>query len=261
MKIGFDVSQTGSGKAGCGYYAEGLIRALAAGGGGYEYILYPAFGDGFWDPSGATTVYRNNAPTFRAIETPASQEFWQEPDADFEAKLGNPDLVHSHNFFCPRKLERARLVYTLHDLSFLVDPSWGTEANRVSCLDGAFRTATSADWIVANSDYTRRHFLEIFPHYPEERTQFVYPGSRFAAEGVASRPMPPQPGRFADLKPEGFWLTVGSIEPRKNHRRLVEAWHVAGAGMPLVMAGGKGWLMDDFTAGAGVVLTGYVSDS
>ena len=29
MRIGFDISQTGSGKAGCGYFADGLIRQLS----------------------------------------------------------------------------------------------------------------------------------------------------------------------------------------------------------------------------------------
>ena len=190
--------------------------------------------------------------------------------ADF---AGVERIVHSNNFFCPRGLRRARLVYTLHDLSFLVDPSWSTEANRVGCLDGVFRAATSADWIVANSDYTRRHFLEIFPHYPAERTEVVYPGSRYTLGCPAGPPGTegtPQgtPERFAQLGvpsgPGGFWLSVGSLEPRKNHRRLLEAYARSGSRLPLVLAGGKGWLMDDFTGTghpAGVTLTGYVSDS
>src|SRR5580698_5950706 len=188
MRIGFDVSQTGAGKAGCGYYAEGLIKALEALGSGNEVILYPAFGDLFWDPQGASAAYRTDNPSFRRLKPPdsfeESQRFWSHPEADFEARIGSPDIVHSNNFFCPRGLRRARLVYTLYDLSFLVDPSWSTEANRVGCLDGVFRAATSADWMVMDSEYTRRHFLEIFPHYPAERTEVVYPGSRYTLDGA-----------------------------------------------------------------------------
>jgi len=273
MKIGFDVSQTGAGKAGCGYFAEGLIRALEALGGGNEYLLYPAFGDLFWDPLCATAAYRTNNPAFHRLKAPAgfeeSQRFWRHPGADLEARIGSPDIVHSNNFFCPRGLRHARLVYTLHDLSFLVDPSWSTEANRVGCLDGVFRAATSADWIVADSEYTRRHFLEVFPHYPAGRTAFVHAGSRYSLDA----PEPPGiPERLAQLGVPlgvacgtGFWLSVGSLEPRKNHRRLLEAYSRIQAqpdqpARPLVLAGGKGWLMDDFEVPAGVVLTGYVSD-
>lgn len=261
MKIGFDVSQTGSGKAGCGYYAEGLIKALEAIGTEYEFWLYPAFGDVFWDPQCATAAYSTDNPHFRRLKGPASfeesQRFWRQPGPDFETRIGSPDLLHSHNFFCPRGLKKARLVYTLHDLSFLVDPSWSTEANRIGCLDGVFRAATSADWIVANSEYTRRHFLEVFPHYPAERTQVIYPGSRYRMENAA----PSRPERFAHLRPDGFWLSVGSIEPRKNHRRLLEAYARSGSVLPLVVAGGKGWLMDDLKPPPGVELTGYVTDA
>jgi len=270
MRIGFDVSQTGRSKAGCGYFADGLIRALAAVDPGNEYVLYPAFGDLFWDPECATATWRGEGPRFTSLAPPAgfeeSRRFWRHPGPDFEARIGGPDLVHSNNFFCPIGLERARLVYTLHDLSFLEDPSWTTEANRVGCVEGMFRAATRADWMVANSEYTRRHFLAVFPHYPAERTEVVHPASRFTGEGGV-----PRPERFRDLTPEGFWLSVGSIEPRKNQRRLAEAYAKArGAGaasLPLVLAGGAGWLMDDFAAflrdlgvAQEVILTGYVSD-
>ena len=271
MTIGFDVSQTGAGKAGCGYYADGLIRAVEAlcreRGGGPGFLLYPAFGDVFWDPQCATATYSTDHPHFRRMKAPAgweeSQRFWGAPGADFEARIGSPDVVHSNNFFCPRGLRRARLVYTLYDLSFLADPSWSTEANRVGCLDGVFRASTVADWIVAISEYSRRHFLEIFPHYRAERIRLIYPGSRYG--GAAGTGAEAAPERFAHLRPDGFWLSVGSIEPRKNQRRLLEAYARSGSALPLVLAGGKGWLMDDFAAagpgGRPVELTGYVSDA
>ena len=262
MKIGFDVSQTGASKAGCGYYADGLIRALEAlDGGGHDFLLYPAFGDLFWDPRCATAAYSTSHPRFRRLQPPASFEesrrFWARPEAGFESRIGSPDIVHSHNFFCPRGLKHARLIYTLHDLSFLVDPSWSTEANRVGCLDGVFGAAVRADWVVANSEFTRRHFLEVFPHFPAERTRTIYAASRYRLDAAAS----PRPGRFSHLAPDGYWLSVGSLEPRKNQRRLMEAYARSGSALPLVLAGGKGWLMDDFQPPAGVELTGYVSDA
>lgn len=115
MKVGFDVSQTGAGKAGCGYYAEGLIRALEALGSGqgsiHEFWLYPAFGDLFWDPQCATAAYRTDNPAFHRFKAPdsfeESQQFWRHPGVDFEARIGGPDLVHSNNFFCPRGIQRA----------------------------------------------------------------------------------------------------------------------------------------------------------
>jgi glycosyltransferase involved in cell wall biosynthesis len=270
MKIGFDTSQTGRLKAGCGYFADGLIRELAASDTSNEYILYPAVGDVFWDPEWKES-FSFDRPNFKRMDAPrdftASRKFWRCPGPDFEARLGNPNVVHINNFYCPHGLRTARLVYTLYDLSFLVEPSWTTEPNRVGCFDGVFRASLVADYIVAISEYTRQHFLTTFPHYPENRVSVIHPAGRFTENGLVKRP-----SRFSNLDPGGFWLSVGTIEPRKNHGRLLEAYRIVRTEdrdcFPLVLAGGKGWLMNDFEARLtdlglreSVVLAGYVSDA
>ena len=49
MNIGFDISQTGSGKAGCGYYTHAMIKAMLAIAPQHHYALYPSFGDFYFD--------------------------------------------------------------------------------------------------------------------------------------------------------------------------------------------------------------------
>ena len=56
MKIGFDVSQTGQFKAGCGYFADSLARHLVAADHVNTYVLYPTFGSGYWDPNWPTST-------------------------------------------------------------------------------------------------------------------------------------------------------------------------------------------------------------
>lgn len=270
MKVGFDVSQTGSSKAGCGYFAESLIRHLAAIDLENEYILYPAVGDVFWDPECGRETFSCNQKNFRRLAAPksfeASQTFWRDSRSDLEARLGDPDIVHINNFYCPRGLRKAHLVYTLHDLSFIAHPEWTTEANRIGCAQNVFQASLQADLIVAVSEYTRRHFLETFPHYPAERIVVVHEGSRFTGCSPA-----PAPAQFDRIEPARFWLSVGTIEPRKNYARILEAYAAVYSNrpnlFPLVIAGGKGWLMEEFersleSAGlrGRVILTGYVSD-
>ncbi len=277
MRIGFDVSQTGSLKAGCGYLAASLIEALArtggAGGGGEpdEYILYPSFGDFFWErhpktcshPQGGAVIRRG--PLFYRFSS--AKRFWKTPPPDFEARLGRPDIVHANNFFCPAGLEKARLVYTLYDLSFVEEPGWSKEDNRTGCFTGLFRASLLADALFSISRYTTEHFLRVFPHYPAERIVTAHLASRFSEDSPAAPPKTDRP-----LAPGEFWLSVGTIEPRKNHMRLFEAFarrlRGSGAHRPLVLAGGKGWLMEDVSrklAELGiadkVLFTGYVSDA
>ncbi len=70
---------------------------------------------------------------------------------------------------------------------------------------------------------------------------------------------------------EPFILFVGTIEPRKNLHRLIEALdrvlRTTSLSPQLVIAGGQGWLMDDFAAAIRqrgledhVCLTGYLDD-
>jgi glycosyltransferase involved in cell wall biosynthesis len=158
-------------------------------------------------------------------------------------------------------------VYIQYDLSYLYYPDWTTEANRVACFDGNFKASLSADFIVTISEFSRRHFLETFPHYPPERSVVMPLGSRFAG-----LPLPAQPEALKFLQPGRFWLNVATLEPRKNPRGLVQAYArlkaEIGPTFPLVLAGGRGWLMDDFQdtlhelgIAQDVHLLGYTADS
>lgn len=271
MRIGFDISQTGTGKAGCGYFADSLIQHLSEVDRENQYVLYPTFGNFYWDPNWKKSTRRITNPRFRRGEGHASlesaQAFWATPPEDMETHLGKPDIVHSNNFFCPRGLKTARLVYTLHDLAFVEAPEWHTEQNRSGCFEGVFNASLYADLVISVSEYSRRHFLEVFPHFPPERIVVVHLASRFSPD-----PGLPRPSSLTSIEPERFWLSVGTIEPRKNHLRLLQAYaklkKTGKAAFPLVLAGGAGWLMQDLRAALArlklqdsVIMPGYIDNS
>ncbi len=185
MKIGFDISQTGQAKAGCGYFADSLIQALSRIDEQNDYILFPNFGTSYWDPDGKRSTRTIHSPRFTrkviAAGAAESRQFWEEMTPDKENVLGTPDIVHSNNFSCPKRFKNAKLIYTLHDLNFLEYPEFTTEENRWICFNGVFDASCYADYIAAVSDYSRKTFLNVFPHYPEDRIAVVYEGSRFAA--------------------------------------------------------------------------------
>ena len=271
MRIGFDVSQTGANKAGCGMVAYSLINYLAKLNQENFYILYSNFGSDFWEPDHRQTTFHSQQPNmerrFADFSSGQAKTFWNNPPSDFEDQLGNPDIIHSNNFFCPTRLRHARLIYTLYDLSFLEYPEFTTEYNRLICFDGVFKASLYADRIISISEYSKTHFLEIFPHYPGERIQVLHPASRYSI----SDDVDDEAGRFNELSPDGFWLSVGTLEPRKNIRRLLQAYarlrESRSTDLPLVMAGGQGWLeegLPEYLARLGiekdVYLLGYVND-
>jgi len=270
MHIGFDVSQTGGDKAGCGYYAWALAKMLPAEAPQHRWSFYPGFGDFYFDarmPLANPFAARNCEYGPRHLTRESAAAFWGAPG--LEAALGAPDIVHANNFWCPLQLRDARLVYTLYDLAFLHEPAWTTEANRIGCFEGVFRASLAADWIVAISQASRAHYLRTFPHFPAERVRVIYPCSRFSESQTLREK---RPAALEGVESERFWLSVGTIEPRKNQRRLLQAYRAyleqGGAPLPLVLAGGKGWKMEDFAdyvtelgLDGRVILTGYVADA
>ncbi|MCX7114380.1 MAG: glycosyltransferase family 1 protein [Gammaproteobacteria bacterium] len=267
LNIGYDISQTGQFKAGCGHFAHAMIQSVMPLASEYNYTLYPSFGDFFFDP----TFPRIN-PYLQGTLGPylptkeSARTFWNH--TQLEKKLNNTHILHANNFWCPtQRLKETKLIYTLYDLGFLSHSQWTTEANRIGCFEGVFRASICADWIVAISEHTKRHFLNLFPYFPEDRIQVIYPCTRFTDTSLLGK----KPEALEQLEPQQFWLSVGTIEPRKNHYLLVTAYaeYLAQGGkpMPLILAGGEGWLMDDFQQHLAslniqkhVILTGYIDD-
>lgn len=270
MKIGFDISQTGGKKAGCGFFALGLIRQLVDIDKKNKYILYPTFGSHYWSQD-LNDLFQVDLPNFRYglkhKNIDQANHFWHEEPKKIELALGQPDILHSNNFFCPPRLPNTKLIYTLYDLSFLEYPDATLEQNRIICFDGIFKASLNADYIIAISNYSKNHFLKTFPHYPKDRIKVIYPGSRY----TTIKDLIAKPTHVTNLVPQQFWLNVGTIEPRKNIKRLLCAYAELikrqAKVYPLVLAGGPGWLEDDlekFINDLGlkqhVHMLGYVND-
>lgn len=269
MKIGFDISQTGASKAGCGYFAYALANALPILASDNDYYFFQSFGDFFFDALLSRRAASQNKKNIRTgphiYSYKAAKDYWNAQD--LEISLGCPDIIHSNNYWCPTQVKTSRVIYTLYDLSFIQQPEWTTEANRIGCFEGVFRATITADWIVAISKASRNHFLELFSYFPEDRIQVIYPASRFTeTDREGSRPK-----ALKNISADQFWLSVGTIEPRKNQKKLLEAYArylaLGGGHMPLVLAGGLGWKMDDIESfieslgiASHVIMTNYVSD-
>lgn len=60
---------------------------------------------------------------------------------------------------------------------------------------------------------------------------------------------PARPCARVDRPPSPYFVTVGTIEPRKNHRLLLDVWDRLGPEAPrLVICGGRGWRNEDVFA-------------
>lgn len=148
------------------------------------------------------------------------------------------DVYHSPNYTLPLSLPCPGVV-TVHDLAFLDSRLHKTRVSvYLRLLTGA--SLRRARRVIAVSEFTRRRLLTRYP-YLEGRVKVVYPGldPQFAARLNGGGGAGPQ------MHPRPYVFFAGSVEPRKNLRRLVRAFEQAmnETGLPhdLVLAGPLGW--------------------
>jgi glycosyltransferase involved in cell wall biosynthesis len=155
------------------------------------------------------------------------------------------DLIHEVAFVGPIVAGRP-FVVTVHDLSFLFYPHGFRALNRIYLRIFTRLSVQRARRIIAVSESTKRDLVENYRLSPG-KVDVVHNGV-----DTSFRPLPvAQVAAFRSERglPESFILFVGTLEPRKNVTRLIEAYaRLPGAKPPLLLVGGKGWLYDELFA-------------
>ena len=171
--------------------------------------------------------------------------------------LSGFDLIHCPTVTAPFFFRPdARVVMTVHDLVPLLFPEWQTRRRVLYfkyILKHRFRFV---DRFIAVSHSTARDLIHHF-HIPEHRIDVIH-------EGVSGQFKPGPALR------EAFILAVSTLEPRKNFKRIIEAFiSLRKQGKiedRLVIVGKEGWLFDDILNvpkefESDIVFKGYVDEA
>lgn len=160
-----------------------------------------------------------------------------------ETFTGRVDLFHATDFVLPPTLPHTRTILQVHDLSFVRVPE--TAAPRLKAyLDRVVpASARRADHILADSQATKDDLQALYGITADKIT-VLHGGvdSRFRPQPLEAQEAIRQKYHLDHLP---FILSVGTVQPRKNYERLIEALadlRHAGHDIHLVIAGGRGWL-------------------
>ncbi len=251
MKVGIDYTAAARQRAGIGRYTRALIHALAGVDRENHYmLLIPR--DARYIGEGPEAVERaaDFPDNFQIARAPLDERtlarLWQRLSLPLPVELwtGRCEVFYSPDFVLP-PTRAHRKVLTVHDLSFKRVPETAVP-NLKWYLEGAVpRAVRRADLILADSDATRQDLIELF-QTPPDRVQTLYSGvESFFCRVTDPSVLASARERYKLERP--FVLSVGTIEPRKNLARLIEAF----AHLPrtqefeLVIAGGRGWMYQD----------------
>ena len=220
MRVAMDVSPLVQTRAGTARYLESLMRELRA-------------------RDDVTLTTRAFGRSDRA-STLARDAVW------YPFLLGredDADVLHCPTYRGPMR-SRVPLVVTVHDLAIFRHPEAFNRWTRAYSPRAVPRVLAAAQRVIAVSEFTRQELIELL-RVPDEKIRVVpnAVGDEFTNVGEAA---------------EGdYVLAVGTLEPRKNLARLVEA--ARRTKRELRVVGARGWGGVE-VGGNGVRWLGEVSD-
>ncbi|HXF56418.1 MAG TPA: glycosyltransferase family 1 protein [Actinomycetota bacterium] len=220
---------------GTGAYVRNLVPALARADPSLELRLFHARFDGAraepwmgrFPVAALPWPVRRLYPSWTLLRRPP-----------LPSPLSGTALLHSPTpVAVPPPAGGQRLVVTVHDLAFLVHPGALTTTWRLLHRAGLRRTVRTARAVIAPSRHTAEDLLRR-TRLPADRVHVV-PLAPALPEGAAD--VSAVLDRLKVRRP--YVLFVGTLEPRKNLVRLVQAYRRVAAGVPhaLVLAGPMGW--------------------
>jgi glycosyltransferase involved in cell wall biosynthesis len=266
VNIVIDVSPAVYHRAGIGRFAYELAKTLATEAPEHRYTAF------YNQPPGATPSFDPGLDILPRRSVPWADKPWRlrvllahYVRRGQDALVGDADVFHATDHLLPY-LHDAANVFSLHDLTFLTTETHTT-------LNGLFlrlsmrRFLERADAIVVPSEATKTDALRYF-RLPEAKLHVVPYGVDQRFFQVESDAVRSALQKYS--LPDTFILSVGTIEPRKNLSRLLDAYlllRAQGIAMPLVLVGRKGWRSQEFLKrleaaqlGQDVQLLGFVDD-
>jgi glycosyltransferase involved in cell wall biosynthesis len=163
-------------------------------------------------------------------------------------------------------------VCTIHDVTPVTMPSHSSKVNAFQrlLLKGCARFSRA---IITSSECSKKDIVALL-RVPEEKVVVIHDGcdqAIFNADPPDKTALATLRARLGITKP--YLIHHGTIQPRKNLKRLIEAFHWmlandASLDVDLVLAGQQGWASEETVSAAAksvgrakVILTGMLSDS
>lgn len=259
MKFGIDAHAIGQKLTGNEVYVRNLLKGFASHDRQSAFVAYTASPD-------AQSAIPGRFQVRPVSPNPFVRLGWQFPQLLAEDK---PELFHvqyTAPWNCP-----VPVVVSVHDVSFLEHPEYFSRARALQLKITVKRTVQQAARIITPSEFSRQTVAKVYGLDPD-RISVIH-----NATSNHFRPIQREVAAAALLRKRGwafpYVLTVGDIQPRKNHLGLIRAFANllrANPHLPhhLVMAGKETWFTPEVKSlvrASGIAerihFTGFVDDA
>lgn len=190
----------------------------------------------------------DNSASLRGISIPICENpllpygvyrrLWHAAPVSYSTLFPGADLSVFFNFIVPPRIE-GHVMTTVHDLTYLRYPETMDARNLRRITHDIGYSLKRSDRILTISEFSKGKITELL-HIPPEQISVVCAAPSELPEGADFSAVAE---KYGIKKP--YLLYIGTIEPRKNLVRLIQAFDRAktAVGLPhqLVLAGGNGW--------------------
>lgn len=238
-RVAFDITIARTNRMGSGVYARRLVEALR-----------PIMGERL-SPIDFhyAAPYTQRKRARDRLATLAHDVWWTQVATLGAAEACDAKLLHMPTVLAPLR-STLPVVLTVHDLAIMRFPEKFRTWHRMSARFILPRVARRVAAIVTGSEATKRDLVELLGVAPERVHVIPYGiGGNFSPLSADDPRLAAVRARYA--LPRDYVITVGTIEPRKNLVRLLEAIKLLreSAGplreLQLVHAGPVGWHAED----------------
>ncbi len=264
VRIGIDATALPLQRTGVANYVFGLLGGLAAVDREHAYVVFAK--------RAHIAQLGIDRPNFQfvPIDLPSRglRLAWEQAVLPRHTRTHRLDVLHSPHYTMPLR-RAARAVVTFCDMTFLLYPELHQAVKRAYFPAMMRWSARHADRLITISESTRDDLARLWGVDPGRMTAIPL------AAGAEYRPAAPEAIAAAcarhGLRPGGYVVYVGVLEPRKNVDALVAAFGLAAErlqGLDLVIAGKRGWMYDRIFAQVEALglahrvrFTGYVAQA
>ncbi|MBM3205751.1 glycosyltransferase family 4 protein [Candidatus Shapirobacteria bacterium] len=232
MKIGIDISQIVYG-TGVSFYTKNLVENLLRIDKKNEYRL-------FFSSLRQNLKYNFSAKVKKFKIPPTLLELlWNQwhlfPVENF---IGKVDVFHASDWTQPPT--KAAKVTTIHDFGFLKYPQTAHPKIK-AVMERRFQwIKKEIDLVIAVSKATQKDIMEILG-LPEKKIKVVYEAAPEDLKPVKDKKISQKLFKKYNLDGD-YLLSVATLEPRKNLKRIIEAFKMLKTkNLKLVITGKPGW--------------------
>ncbi|MFG0316295.1 MAG: glycosyltransferase family 4 protein [Planctomycetota bacterium JB042] len=250
MRIGVDFRPVLFSRTGIARYVAELVKGLGALGAlDLDLRLH---GDAFrreLDPVRAARIVRLGRARLYRRRIPGRLQRLLGPLGRTVDRRLDVELFHHTDLAIP-PVGAVPTVVTLHDLAFEVDPSFHEPAFRRDVAPRVRAVVERAAKVITPSAETARRLGEFYGVERDRVAIVPHAADHMLAPDDAADEEEVRRLLDAAGVRSPYVLSVGTIEPRKNHLRLLRAFERFAARRPhgLVLVGRWGWLCDDVRA-------------